>query len=133
VCEMMAMAAQEAGIKLRRDGPALTVEADPVILRQILVNLIDNALKFSPAGSTVTLSWAEGWSITVADEGPGIPPEQREAIFERFFRGGEELRRESKGVGIGLSLVKELTELHGGRVEVRDGGGAVFQVRFPER
>lgn len=132
VCEMMAMQAQEHGVRIVTKGSPLEVTGDPVILRQILVNLLDNAIKFSPGGTTVTLSWQEGWSLTVADQGPGIPKEEREAIFRRFYRGEDELRRKTKGVGIGLSLVKELAELHGGSVAVSSQGGAVFKVSFPE-
>lgn len=131
VCEMMDLEAKERGLTLQHTGSSLQVEADPLVLRQILVNLIDNAIKFSPGGGTITLSWDNGWSFTVSDQGPGIPPEERSRIFERFYRGGDELRRETKGVGIGLSLVKELAELHGGSVEVSNQGGAVFKVSFP--
>lgn len=131
VSEMMTMQAREAGITLKTKGSALSANADPVLLCQVLVNLLDNAIKFSPSGSVVTVSWGEGWSFTVADQGPGIPEEQRGQIFERFYRLEDELRRETKGVGIGLSLVKELTELHGGSVSVSNQGGAIFKVSFP--
>eukprot|EP00095_Tigriopus_kingsejongensis_P012024 maker-scaffold10285_size2227-snap-gene-0.1 protein:Tk12024 transcript:maker-scaffold10285_size2227-snap-gene-0.1-mRNA-1 annotation:"histidine kinase" len=120
VCEMMAMQAGDREITLLEKGAPLTVAADPVVLRQILVNLVDNAVKFSPKGSCVTLDWGEGWWITVADEGPGIAAAEGARVFERFYRGEDELRRKTKGVGIGLSLVKELVELHGGRVMIDD-------------
>ena len=132
VCEMMAMQAEETGVRFEHSDQELVVTADPVALRQILVNLIDNAVKFSPREGTVRIGWEEGWSLTVADEGPGVPEGDREKIFERFYRGEDELRRTTKGVGIGLSLVKELAELQGGRVSVANEGGAVFKIEFRE-
>ena len=131
VCEMMAMQAEESKMTLIKIGDPLRVKADPVILRQILVNLIDNALKFSPPGGTVTISWGPGWWFSIADQGPGIPPEHLPHIFDRFYRGENELRRKTKGVGIGLSLVKELAALHRGTVSVTNQNGALFKVTFP--
>jgi len=128
--EILAMQAEEKNITFKSLGKALEVKADPVALRQILVNLIDNALKFSPEGGTITLSWGEGWWFAIADEGPGIEKKDRQHIFERFYRGEDELTRQTKGVGIGLSLVKELVELHGGVVSVNEGKGAKFTVKF---
>lgn len=133
VCEMMALPARENGVTLKPSGPKIKISADPVALRQILVNLIDNALKFSPDGGAVTVSWEAsdaGWWLTVSDEGPGVPVAIQERIFERFFRGEEELRRTTKGVGIGLGLVKDLVDLHGGTVRVTNDGGAVFRIEF---
>lgn len=133
VLEMMSVQAREKEVTFETEGGELLVEADPVALRQILVNLIDNALKFSPAGGVVEVCWNEGWWLTVADEGPGVPDAIRARIFERFYRGEDELRRSTKGVGIGLSLVKELVELHGGTVTVKNEDGAVFRVEFEEQ
>ncbi|YCM42687.1 HAMP domain-containing sensor histidine kinase [Verrucomicrobiaceae bacterium 227] len=130
VCEMMAMQAEETGVRFEFSDEELLVTADPVALRQILVNLIDNAVKFSPKGGVVKIGWEEGWSLTVSDEGPGVPEGEREKIFERFYRGEDELRRTTKGVGIGLSLVRELVELQGGRVCVANEGGSVFEIEF---
>jgi signal transduction histidine kinase len=124
-------------------------------LQQALVNLIDNAIKHSPSGSTVTIglesvSKAEGIrhkaesevsppapapaiQLWVEDTGEGIPPEEHERIFERFYRCGSELRRETQGVGIGLSIVKHIVEAHGGRVLVRSavGEGSRFTLELP--
>lgn len=130
VCEMMSLAAGEKEVRFEQDGPELRVTMDAVALRQILVNLIDNAVKFSPTGGLVKISWGEGWWFRVADEGAGVPTEMQARVFERFFRGEEELRRTTQGVGIGLSLVKELVELHGGEVDVSNEDGAVFRVEF---
>jgi two-component system sensor histidine kinase SenX3 len=72
--------------------------------------------------------------LSVADHGPGIPPEEHEKIFERFYRLGSELRRETQGVGIGLSVVKHIIEAHGGRVRVQSapGQGSRFIIELPE-
>lgn len=130
VCEMMALPALEKKVTFRQEGPDLEVKADALVIRQILVNLIDNAIKFSPSGGEVLIAWNEGWWFSVTDQGPGIPKEDRKEIFERFYRREDELRRKTQGVGIGLSLVKELVTLHGGRVKVEQDVGAIFKVEF---
>jgi signal transduction histidine kinase len=115
------------------------------------VNLIDNAIKHSPKGETVTVGLEFGvrssefgaqttlnsqrstLNLSVSDHGPGIPPEEHEKIFERFYRRGSELRRETQGVGIGLSIVKHIVEAHGGRVLVESavGQGSRFTIELP--
>jgi signal transduction histidine kinase len=76
----------------------------------------------------------DGWSLAVRDEGPGIPAAEHGRIFERFYRLGNELRRETQGTGIGLSIVKHIAEAHGGRVEVASeaGQGCVFTIKTEE-
>ena len=113
-------------------------EIDAPAMQQALINLLDNALKFSPEGSEVRVSLTHDparriWSLTVADQGPGIPPAERERIFERFYRLGNELRRETTGTGIGLAIVKHVVEGHGGQVRLESGpgGGSVFILAFP--
>ena len=73
--------------------------------------------------------------MSVTDHGPGIPPSERERIFERFYRLGSELRRETQGVGIGLSIVKHIVEAHGGRVRVESkvGQGSRFTIELPTK
>lgn len=132
ICEMMALPALENEVTFKKDGPELEVEADALVIRQILVNLIDNAIKFSPSGGEVLIAWGGDWWFLVADQGPGIPEDEREQVFERFYRREDELRRKTKGVGIGLSLVKELVSLQGGVVKVEQDEGAVFKVEFSE-
>ena len=113
-------------------------------IQQALVNLIDNAIKHAPAGSTVTVGLAvnagacslpHGSSIRlwVEDHGPGIHVEEHRKIFERFYRLGSELRRDTPGVGIGLSIVKHIVEAHGGLVLVESelGKGSRFILELP--
>jgi signal transduction histidine kinase len=112
------------------------LEVDGRAIQQALVNLIDNAVKHSPARSAVTIGLdvqkmkAQLW---VEDHGPGIPKKEHEKIFERFYRLGSELRRETQGVGIGLSIVKHIVEAHGGRVIVQSeiGKGSRFTIEMP--
>ena len=126
--------------------------ADGKALQQALVNLIDNALKHSPKGETVTVGLevrgqrsedrpdatrsthdAIPVHLWVEDHGEGIPAVEQEKIFERFYRRGSELRRQTQGVGIGLSIVKHIVEAHGGRVIVRSapGQGSRFTIELP--
>jgi signal transduction histidine kinase len=131
-------------------GQPVEVEADGRALQQVLVNLIDNAIKHSPdgAGITVGLDFNTGSAagtagasppaarhirLFVEDHGEGIPAEEHERIFDRFYRRGSELRRETQGVGLGLTIVKYITEAHGGTITVRSapGQGARFTVVLP--
>jgi signal transduction histidine kinase len=125
-------------------------------IQQALVNLLDNAIKHSSPGQVVTVQLEFGGSgsasrtasasgilppaapssplvIAVEDHGPGIPREEQNKIFERFYRCGSELRRETPGVGIGLSIVQHVVEAHGGRIEVDSevGRGSRFAMVLP--
>lgn len=114
----------------------LQVLANADSLRQIITNLIDNAIKYSPEGGAIEIS-AEGTDsfvvLHVADHGIGIPPEDHTRIFERFYRVDRARSREIGGTGLGLSIVKHLTESLGGSVDVDSapGRGSVFSVRLP--
>ena len=113
----------------------IEVEADFMTLQSIFFNLIDNALKYGN-GSKITVSVAENQGkvkLNVADVGTGIPDSEKEKVFERFYRIGNEEVRKTKGTGIGLYLVKLLIEQHDGTVEVTDNNpsGAVFTVTLP--
>lgn len=132
--------AKEKNITLRSDLSPLEVSVDAGAIQQALVNLLDNAIKFSPAGSTVETSLSNDeerrtWRIAVRDEGPGIAKAEQARIFERFYRPGDELRRETQGTGIGLSLVKAIAEAHGGSVTVESepGQGSSFTLTSPCR
>lgn len=110
---------------------------DAAALRRVLLNLLDNAIKHTPAGGMVRCIarpvGTEHWSIEVIDSGPGIPVHERARIFEAFYRIGDELRRSTPGTGLGLALVKRTAEAHGGRIEVDDapGGGSRFTLTLP--
>jgi signal transduction histidine kinase len=111
-------------------------EADGRALQQVLVNLIDNAIKHSPQDAEVEAGVgfeAHQVSLWVEDHGEGIPPGEQQRIFERFYRRGNELRRETQGVGLGLAIVKNVVEAHNGSVTVRSalGKGSRFTVTLP--
>ncbi len=116
-------------------GGRLTAWCDEQRLAQVLRALVDNAVKFSPPGSTVSIGTRaeEKWAtIVVSDDGPGIPAADLPHVFERFHRGSEE-RATTAGAGLGLSIARELTEMMGGsiRAEAGRGHGAGFFVRLP--
>ena len=111
--------------------------ADRRRLRQIARNLLDNAIKFSPEGSQVTLTAFRepGWTgFSVQDLGPGIPRAERDKIFQRFYQIDRSRSKARPGSGLGLAIVKHLVHLHGGTVEVESdvGQGSLFKVRLPE-
>jgi signal transduction histidine kinase len=124
---------------LQLDGPAeLLAQVDPQALRSIVDNLIENAAKYAPAGTTIEVAVTagqDGWRLTVADEGPGIPEEDRQRIFEKFYRGGNEETRRAKGTGLGLYIVQRLVRQSGGSIVVRSRApqGAIFMASFPTR
>jgi signal transduction histidine kinase len=114
----------------------LVATVDRGAVQQILVNLLDNAVKYGPQGQTVRIAATlhDGSArLTVEDEGPGILPRERELIWERFWRPEGEGDVAVAGTGIGLSVVRELAELHGGGswVEARQPAGARFVVELP--
>lgn len=124
----------ELGISFDREMPALIL--DPDRMQQVIWNLLSNAVKFHPGGGRVEvrLSRSEGEAvIEVADDGPGIDPDVLPHVFERFRQADSSSRRSHGGLGLGLALAKELTELHGGRIEARSelGAGATFSLRLP--
>jgi two-component system sensor histidine kinase GlrK len=136
------LAARAKSLRLAIEAEPAMVEADPEKLRSIVDNLVSNAVKFTPSGGTVTVSAravAGEAIIEVLDTGPGVPQEERESIFNLFFRGR---RSESatasggrvKGTGLGLAIARELVEAHGGRIAVLGGeAGGHFRVTLPRR
>lgn len=127
--------AEEKNIVVTLDQPApVELHADAIRLGQAVNNLLDNALKYTPAGGRVTLAARVEPSaavLTVADNGPGIPPAERDAVFRRLYRG--DASRSQRGLGLGLSMVKAIVEAHRGTIVLDDapGGGARFTVRLP--
>lgn len=114
----------------------LGLYGDPGAVEQVLINLLENAVKYSPAGTRVHLAVAEAESFvcfSVADEGPGIADADLPYVFERFRRGSDAAGTE--GVGLGLHIVRSLVEAHNGTIDAdsRADGGAVFTVRLPRR
>ncbi|NLG84723.1 MAG: HAMP domain-containing protein [Firmicutes bacterium] len=109
-------------------------KADPDHVPQILINLLDNAVRHTPAGTAfgVEATHDPEWiTVTVWDEGPGIPAAERKRIFERFYRLDKARSRAAGGTGLGLAIVKHLVEGYGGRVWVEDGQGARFRFTLP--
>ncbi len=118
------------------DSRELQLEADPLLLEHLLLNLISNAARYSPSDTTITVRIrVEGAfaAFEVEDEGPGVAPDLREKIFERFFRADADRSRVQGGTGLGLSIVRQITRLHNGRAWVDEGrgGGALFKVLLP--
>ena len=114
----------------------VSVSADRLVLREAITNVVDNAIKYSPRASTIDIRVrADGTQalVTVADQGPGIAPEHRERIFDRFFRLDEARSRDDGGAGLGLAIAKWAIEANGGRVSVADGpgGGSLFCMTLP--
>jgi signal transduction histidine kinase len=131
--------ASQQGVELRVEAPdSGGLEADLDLTRRILDNLVDNALRHSPRGGTVRLgAWPEGggWVLEVADQGPGVPPEQAGRIFNRFARGDHARTPDAEGgTGLGLPLSAAFARVQGGHVKLasRPGSGAVFQLWLPE-
>jgi two-component system, OmpR family, sensor kinase len=125
--------ARDFGVTLSaRAGPVARASADSGRVLQVVSNLVENALRCTPAGGRVTVV-AEGSAIGVEDTGPGLAPDERERAFERFFLHDRHGRDRQVGTGLGLAVVKELTEAMGGAVQVesRAGAGARFTVTLP--
>lgn len=133
--ELLAPTARDKGLEISAEVPAgATVRADARALEQVLVNLLDNAVKYTAEGE-VTLRGerdGEAWVLSVADTGPGIDRHHLPRIFERFYRIDAGRSREQGGSGVGLAIVKHLVQGMGGEVGVESGtGGTRFWVRLP--
>ncbi len=127
--------AEAAGVRVeQRHQPALVL-ADDQRLRQALRNVIENAIKFSPPGGTVTVTTERDGStgrVAVEDEGPGIPEGDRRRVFDRFYRADPARTRATGGSGLGLAITRELVTAHGGAVWARDGArGALVVIALP--
>lgn len=123
---------------IKRPPEEINLAGDLETLLLALTNLIDNAVRHGPPAQTVTVSFAattENLIIEVADQGPGIPPAERERIFERFYRPERSRNRSRGGAGLGLALVKHAIRRHYGEVVFKPGseGGSVFQITLPRR
>jgi len=136
VLDLQAERAAQKRIALTSDvEPPVVVRADGRALEHVLVNLIDNAIKYTPAGGKVTVSAERGERdvvLSVADTGPGIAAHHLPRLFERFYRADPGRGREQGGTGLGLAIVKHLVQAQGGEVGVQSGAsGSRFWVRLP--
>ncbi|MFZ5585858.1 MAG: HAMP domain-containing sensor histidine kinase [Thermodesulfobacteriota bacterium] len=135
VAELYGFLAEEKGVALDAAGlPSLTAVVDAGRVRQAVANLLDNAVKYTPAGGRVAVGLERTGAeavISVADSGPGVAPAERERVFERLYRGDKS--RGQRGMGLGLSLVAAVAKAHGGRTAVDEapGGGARFRLWLP--
>ncbi len=146
VAALFQVAEQDIAATAAARGHRLVVElpaedailwVDPARIQTVLANLLNNAVKFTPSGGTITLSCTrrprEAW-LRVADTGIGIAPEHQERIFEEFFQVDDHLTRRYGGMGLGLSIARGFVEAHGGRLWVESpgvGGGATFSASLP--
>jgi two-component system sensor histidine kinase MprB len=118
------------GVEIDVDVESWSVFGEPALLERAVTNLLDNAVKWSPEGGTVTVRLADG-VLTVRDEGPGITEADLPHVFDRFYRSSE--ARTLPGSGLGLSIVRRAAERHGGTVtaESPSDGGSLFTMTIP--
>ena len=133
----LAILAEDRSQQIAVDAPdRVFVTADRLVLREAITNVVDNAIKYSSHGATIKVRVApekQEVVLTVADEGPGIPAEHRERIFDRFFRIDEARSRDRGGTGLGLAIAKWAVEVNGGHISVSDGPthGSMFRISMP--
>src|SRR5207237_214901 len=131
--EVVGAAARDKGIAIELDLGGAQALGDARATEQVLVNLLDNAVKYTPAGGRVHVSAARADGrvrVDVADSGPGIPPEHVPRIFERFYRVDSGRSRDQGGTGLGLAIVKHLVEAMGGAVSVQSAVGKGTTLTF---
>ncbi len=144
LCELVRDVAAQLGVLAEEKQQTLTIElgaaprwtGDELVLRQAVLNLVDNAIKYTPAGGHITVSLTEtsaGVNIDVSDNGPGIPAELQSLIFDRFYRV-DESRTSRNGTGLGLSIAKWAVEVNGGQLtlEKTNGVGSTFRITLPQ-
>jgi two-component system heavy metal sensor histidine kinase CusS len=139
VCEQGQILAQQRQLEILTEAPEhpVFVDANDPALRRLLLLLVDNALKYTPAGGHITVSVAldsSGPTVTVRDTGIGIPDAALPHVFERFYRVDESRNREAGGAGLGLSIAQWIAERHHAQLEAESvlGRGSAFRVRFPQ-
>jgi heavy metal sensor kinase len=137
VAEHLSVLAEERRQSMSVEGPSgLFVKADRLLLRHAVINLLDNAIKYSPVEGRIQLVAARRSTdvvLEVRDSGPGIPPEHTGRIFDRFYRIDKARSRDPGGVGLGLSIARWAVEVQGGRIDVEspESGGSVFRIVLP--
>jgi signal transduction histidine kinase len=137
VVSSLGILAEERNQRVTVDAAeGISVTTDRLVLREAITNVVDNAIKYSPRASSIRIRvYADDHHahLTVADEGPGIAAEDRQRIFDRFFRLDEARSRDHGGAGLGLAIAKWAVEVNGGRITVESGtnGGSVFRIVLP--
>jgi signal transduction histidine kinase len=132
----MLLLAEEKSITVQCEAqPGVAVEGDPSRLKQVVVNLLDNAIRYTGEGGSIAVRTAakNGWAtLTVTDNGSGIPPEALPHVFERFYRADKARSRYSGGSGLGLSIVNAICTAHRGEVEIAsiEGVGTTVTIRL---
>jgi signal transduction histidine kinase len=134
--DLLALAAEEgARVGAEVSGDPVQVEGDPVYLRRLLRNLFENARRYGGEGSIEARVdvLQSNVRVTISDHGPGVPQQERERIFEPFYRIQDSEERTRGGAGLGLALVRQIARHHGGEALclAREGGGTTFQVDLP--
>jgi signal transduction histidine kinase len=133
----VAILCRDKGLDFQLDlKEGLVVSGDPVRLRVMFLNLLDNAIRYTPSGGTISLSlFSEGKlaGVTVSDTGVGIPPEDLPHVFERFYRVDKARSRAEGGSGLGLAIARHIAEIHGGKIEAQSqiGAGSTLRVWLP--
>lgn len=117
-------------------GPSMGIIGDSFALSLVVNNLIENAIKYSDEGSIITISLTKNGPnirLAVADEGKGVPDIEKQKIFDKFYRIGDEDTRSAKGTGLGLFIVKQITDYHGASIRVKNNQptGSIFEILFP--
>jgi signal transduction histidine kinase len=128
-------AARRATIVMDSQGESISL-LDRDALRHVVLNLLDNATKYGPIGQTIRVGVhnADGAArVSVADQGPGVPPSEQDLIWQAFRRGSGAMRQGTGGSGMGLTIVRDIVVQHGGRTRIENapGAGAIFTVEFP--
>lgn len=114
----------------------ILAQIDTRLIVQVIINIVDNGIKYTPAGSSIWISLSrqedQVW-VSISDDGPGIPDEKKERVFEMFYTGADQIADSRRSLGLGLSLCRSIVTAHGGRIWVSDrpGGGAVFTFTLP--
>ena len=127
------LAGRPVAITIPVDLPPVAV--DEVLMQSVLINLLDNAIKYTPAGSALTITALTGTgtiTLAIADQGPGIAPDELPAIFDKFYRGAHS--QGQSGAGLGLAICRSVMQAHGGTIQAanRPGGGAAFMLTLPQ-
>jgi two-component system, OmpR family, phosphate regulon sensor histidine kinase PhoR len=135
--EMYVKYAEEKGIQIINEVPEnFVVSIDSAKFKQVFINLVTNAINYTPEGGTIRISaddHGKEWSMSIKDDGKGIAKDNLEKLFQKFYQVEHYMTRTTGGTGLGLAIVKEIADLHGGRITVESelGSGSTFRVFIP--